>query len=213
MSYNTLVGSKFYISTGLVSAVALTGISNAAPPVATTGAAHGGVDGDEFVIFNSWDDFNESVARIDMLTATTFGIPGYDATNTDWYPPASASGTVQKVSGWQEIGQVLDISPSGGEAQFEEVNPFDRRNGVKVPTGFSAASLEMTLGWDRSRTDQQLLQVASRSAGKRAFKFVLPGAIYGYAFGIVSASALPVFEKIMKQKVSLTMNGQFTTFA
>lgn len=212
MSYQPLVGSKFYMSTGLVGAVALTAISNAAPPVATTGAAHGGVDGDEFVIFNSWDDFNESVARIDQLSTTTFGIPGYDSSDANWYPPASSGGTVQKISGWQEIGQVLGITPQGGEAKFEEVNPFDRRNGVKIPTGFSAASLEMTLGWDRSRTDQQLLQTASRTAGKRAFKFVLPGGIYGYAYGTVSASALPVFETIMKQKVALTMNGQFTTF-
>lgn len=212
MSYQTLVGAKFYMSTGLASAVALSGISNAAPPVATTGAAHGGVDGDEFLILNSWDDFNESIARIDQLSTTTFSVPGYDSSDTDWYPAASSSGTVQKISGWQEIGQVLAIDPQGGEAQFEEVNPFDRRNGIKIPTGFSAASLNMTLGWDRSRTDQQLLQTASRSAGKRAFKFVLPGGYYGYAYGVVSASALPTFEKVMKQKVALTMNGMFTTF-
>jgi uncharacterized membrane protein YraQ (UPF0718 family) len=70
----------------------------------------------------------------------------------------------------------------------------------------------MTLGWDRSRTDQQLLQTASRSAGKRAFKFVLPGGVYGYAYGTVSASALPMFETILKQKVSIAMNGIFTSF-
>lgn len=212
MSYQTLVGAKFFMSTGLASAVALTAISNASPPVATTAAAHGGIDNDEFLILNSWDDFNESIARIDQLTTTSFSIPGYDSSDTSWYPPASSGGTVQKITGWQEIGQILGITPNGGEAKFEEVNPFDRRNGVKVPTGFSAASLEMTLGWDRSRVDQQLLQTASRSAGKRAFKFVLPGGYYGYAYGTVSASALPVFETIMKQKVSLTMNGQFTTF-
>lgn len=212
MSYQTLVGAKFYMSTGLATAVALSSISNASPPVATTAAAHGGIDNDEFLILNSWDDFNESIARIDQLTTTAFSIPGYDSSDTNWYPAASSGGFVQKVTGWQEIGQILGITPNGGEAKFEEVNPFDRRNGVKVPTGFSAASLEMTLGWDRSRTDQQLLQTASRSAGKRAFKFVLPGGVFGYAYGTVSASALPVFETIMKQKVSLTMNGQFTTF-
>jgi hypothetical protein len=212
MSYQTLVGAKFFMSTGLAGAVALNSISNGAPPVATTGAAHGGIDNDEYLVLTSWDDFNETVARIDSLSATTFSIPGYDSSDVNWYPPASSGGTVQKISGWQEIGQVLGITPNGGDAKFEEVNPFDRRNGIKIPTGFSAASLEMTLGWDRSRTDQQLLQVASRSAGKRAFKFVLPGGIYGYAYGTVSASGLPVFETIMKQKVSVTMNGMFTTF-
>ena len=212
MSYQSLIGAKFFMSTGLAGAVTLSSISNAAPPVATTSSAHGGADGEEFVIFNSWDDFNESVIRIDQLTTTTFAFPGYDSTDTNWYPSASSGGTVQKVSGWQEIGQVLGVNATGGEAAFEEVKPFDRRNGVKIPTGFSAASLELSLGWDRSRTDQQLLQTASRSADKRAFKFVLPGGYYGYCYGIVSASALPQFETILKQKVSISMNGQFTTF-
>ena len=212
MSYQSLIGAKFFMSTGLGAAVSLTSISNNAPPVATTSAAHGGVDGEEFLILNSWDDFNESIARIDQLTTTTFSIPGYDSSDTNWYPAASSAGTVQKISGWQEIGQVLAIEQQGGEAKFDEVEPFDRRNGVKVPAGFSAASLNMTLGWDRARTDQQLMQTASRSSGKRAFKFVLPGGYFGYAYGTVSASALPSFERILKQKVSIAMNGMFTTF-
>lgn len=212
MSYTPLIGSKFFMSTGLASAVALSSISNAQPPVFTTAAAHGGVDGDEFVIFTGWDDYNESVARIDQLTTTTFSMPGYDASDTGWYPPASSVGTVQKITGWQEIGQVLDCQGNGGDASFEELKPYDRRNGVKVFTGFNASDLKMVLGWDRSRTDQQLLQTAARSGGHRAFKFLLPGGIYAYAYGVISASALPKFDKILKQDVSLTMNGMFTSF-
>ncbi|MFN4115219.1 MAG: phage tail tube protein [Inhella sp.] len=211
MSYSTLVGAQFFISSGLDGAKNVTAISNAAPP-AVTSAAHGYVDNDEVLLLTGWEEFNESVFRVDQIDAATFTLPGYSSANTDFYPAAGAPGTAQKISSWIPLGQILDISASGGDAQFEELSPFDRRNGIKLPTGFSGSSLEMTLGWDRSRADQQAIQAASRILGKKAFKFVLPGGVYGYAYGTVSASALPSFEKVLKQKVSLTMSGMFTSF-
>ncbi|KQY83652.1 phage tail tube protein [Pelomonas sp. Root1444] len=211
MSYNTLIGAQFFLSTTLEAAKTITAISNAAPPVVSS-TAHGYANNDEVVIFNNWDDFNESVVRASAVAANAFSIAGYDSTNTDFYPVASAVGTAQKIAGWTSIGQVLGVTPSGGEASFEEVKPFDRRNAVKLFTGFSGASLELTLGWDRSRADQQAMQAASRIGGKKAIKFVLPGGIYGYAYGTVSASSLPVFESVMKQKVVITMAGAFTSF-
>lgn len=211
MSYNALIGAKFYVSTSLEAAKTVTAISNAAPPVVSS-TAHGYADGNEIVLFNSWDDFNEVVVRSSATAANTFAFAGYDTTDTNFYPAASSAGTAQRVAGWTEIGQVLGVNASGGEASFEEVKPFDRRTAVKIFTGFSGSSLEMTLGWDRSRGDQQALHTASRSAAKKAFKFVLPGGIYGYAYGTVSTSALPQFETILKQKVVLTMAGIFTSF-
>lgn len=211
MSYYTLVGAQFFMSTGLDAAKTVSAISNAAPPVVSA-AAHGYSNNDEILLLNSWDDLNEVIVRASSVAAGTFAVAGYDTTNTDFYPAAASAGTAQKVSGWTPMGQILGISPSGGEASFEEVKPFERRNAVKIFTGFSAASLEMTLGWDRARADQVALQTASKTAAKRAFKFVLPGGVIGYAYGTVSASALPQFETILKQRVVLTMAGMFTSF-
>lgn len=212
MSYNTLIGAQFYLSAAtLDSAKTVTSITNAAPPVVTANA-HGYANNDEILLLNGWDDFNESVVRASSVAANTFAIAGYDTSNTDFYPVAGAAGTAQRIPSWIPLGQVLGVTPQGGEASFEEVKPYDRRNAVKLFTGFSASSLELTLGWDRGRADQQALQVASRTGAKRAIKFVLPGGIYGYAYGVVSASALPVFESVLKQKVVFTMAGQFTSF-
>lgn len=211
MSYNTLIGAQFFLSTGLAAATNITAVTNAAPPVFTD-AAHGYSNNDELLILNGWDDFNEAIVRASAVSTNNFTVAGYDTTSTDFYPAAGAPGTAQKVSGWTPLGQVLGITPSGGEASFEEVKPYDRRNAVKIFTGFSASSLEITLGWDRTRSDQQALQTASRTGAKRAVKFVLPGGVYGYAYGTVSASALPTFESVLKQKVVFTMAGMFTSF-
>jgi hypothetical protein len=212
MSYSTLIGAQFFLSAATLDAAkTITSATNAAPPVFTANA-HGYANGDEILLLNGWDDFNESVVRASAVAANTFAVAGYDTTNTDFYPAAGAPGTAQRIPSWIPLGQVLGITPSGGEASFEEVKPFDRRNGVKLFTGFSASSLELTLGWDRARNDQLQLQTASRTGAKRAVKFVLPGGIYGYAYGVVSASALPTFESVLKQKVVFTMAGQFTSF-
>lgn len=211
MSYTTLIGAQFFISSGLDAAKTVASITNAAPPVVNA-AAHGYSNNDEVLMLTGWEDFNESIFRIGGVAAGTFTTPGYDSTNTDFYPAAGAAGTARKVSGWTPLGQILGITPSGGDAAFEEVKPFDRRNAIKLPTGFSASSLEMTLGWDRSRGDQIALQAASRTLSKLGLKFLLPGGVYAYAYGTVSASALPQFESVIKQKVVVTMAGMFTSF-
>lgn len=212
MSYYTLIGAQFFMSPASLDAQkTVTSITNAAPPVVNS-TAHGYANNDEILLINGWDDFNESVVRASAVAANVFSVAGYDTTNTDFYPAAGSGGFAQRIPSWIPMGQVLGISPSGGDASFEEVKPYDRRNAVKLFTGFSASSLELTLGWDRSRTDQQAMQTASRTGGKRAIKFVLPGGVNAYAYGVVSASALPVFESVLKQKVVFTMTGQFTSF-
>ncbi len=211
MSYNTLVGAKFFVSTSLEAAKGITAITNAAPPVVTSNA-HGYANGDEVLILNGWEDFNESVIRASAVGANAYTIADYDSTNTDFFSVGGAAGNGQRIAGWLPVGQVLAITPSGGDAAFEDVKPLDKRNGVRMFNGFSGASLEFTLGWDRALTEQKAFQAASRVGGKRAIKFVLPGSVYAYAYGTVSASSLPVFESVLKQKVVVTLSGNFTSF-
>lgn len=211
MSYQTLIGAKFFVSTGLEAAKPITAISNAAPPVVTSNA-HGYANGDELLILNGWEDFNESVIRASAVAANAYTIADYDSQNTDFFPAAGAAGNAQKISGWLPVGQVLGITPSGGEAAFEDLKPLDRRNGIKLFNGFTGASLEFMLGWDRSLNEQKAFQAASRVGGKRAIKFLLPGSVYAYAYGTISASNLPQFESVLKQKVVMTVAGMFTSF-
>ncbi len=99
MSYNTLIGAQFFLSTTLEAAKSVTAITNAAPPVATS-AAHGYANGDEILLLNGWDDFNESVVRASAVATNNFTVAGYDTSSTDFYPAASAPGTAQKIAGW-----------------------------------------------------------------------------------------------------------------
>jgi len=211
MSYYTLVGSRFYVSSGLGSAKDVSNITNAAPPVLTA-TAHGYANDAEVLATVGWEDFNNSVFRVANVATNSVELPGYDSSDTDMYPQGSDTGTLKAISGWIEIGQVLGVSSSGGDAKFEEINPFDKRNGIKLPTGFNAASLEFTLGFDPANAAQVSMLASSRKLEKRAVKFILPGAAYAYCYGTVSASELPMFENVLKRKVSISMDGLFTSF-
>lgn len=211
MAYFTLQGANFAISTTLEAAKTVTSITNASPPVVNS-TAHGYANNDEIVLFNNWDDFNGAVVRASSVAANAFTIAGYDTTDTVVYPAASSAGTAQRIAGWTAMGQILQVNGQGGEASFEDLKPFDRRSGIRVFTGFSGSSIEMVLGWDRARADQQALASTSRVAGKRAVRIQLPGGYFVYAYGTVSTSPLPTFENVLKQRVVITLDGIPTSF-
>lgn len=210
MSYKTTVGSSFFVSATIAATTAISNITNAAPPVFTD-TTHGYSTNDEVLLLVGWEDFNGSVIRATVLTADTFSMPGYDSSSTDFYPQGSDTGTAQKITGWTQLGQILGITNSGGEPTNIDLKPYDLRRGIRILTGTNASSMEMTLGWDRSRADQAALAVASQTQAKRAFKYVLSGPSYCYGYGQVSMGA-PIFEDVIKIKVSVTFDGLFTAF-
>lgn len=214
MSYYPVTGAKFFVSSGFASAKTNSAVSNASPPVCTS-TAHGFSDLDEVLIATSnWEDFAYSMFRVNQLTTDTYECTGFDATNTDWYPSGSGAGTAEKVSGWTELGQVLDVTGSGGDPKNLTVAPLNRRTEILIPVGFSASSLQFVLGFDPALADQVALASASRSLAKRAFKFTLPGSAYAYCYGTVSMAPIPTFSgtEVMKRTVNISIDGLFTFF-
>lgn len=210
MSYKTVVGSSFFVSATIAATTAITDITNAAPPVFTD-TGHGYSTNDEVLLLVGWEDFNGSVARITVIGANSFSMTGYDSSSTDFYPAGSDTGTAAKITAWTQLGQILSITNSGGDPKFIDLNPYDLRRGKRLLTGTNASSMEMTLGWDRSRADQAALAAASQTQASRAFKYVLAGPSYCYGYGQVSVGA-PIFEDVIKIKVSVTFDGLFTAF-
>lgn len=206
MSYYPIVGARFQIGTVLASAKTISAASNGAPPVLTS-TTHGYVDGDEVLYACDWEDFNESVFRVDQLTTDTFSLPLQSSVNTDFYPAGGGVGTTKKVTTWLSMGQVLEVTGGGGTPRNETLNPLDRRNPVLIPTGFDSATINFVLGMDLARTDQQTLLGYSNAQTKVPFKFVLPGGGYLYAYGIPSMSRMPTFDRILKVGVSIAVAG------
>ena len=168
----------------------MTAITNANPAVVTS-VAHGYTTGDEILLTSGWEDITDTVVKITVLTADTFSLSGIDSTNTGFYPIGGGVGTAQKVTGWTSIPQVLTISGSGGDARFTDVQLLAKRNSLRVPTGFNATSITLSLAHDPSQAAYITMLNISRNLSKVAFKQIVSGGGVTYGFGYLSVSEMP----------------------
>ena len=190
MSYFFAEGSKVQFSNTLAAAKTITVATNANPCVMTS-VAHGYTTGDEILLTTGWEDATDSVYKVTVLTADTFSVAGLDTTNTSFFASGSGVGTAQKLSTWLDIPQVLSISSSGGDARFTEITPLAKRNSIKVPTGFNATSVTLTLGHDASQANYITMLGISRSLSKVAIKQVISGGAVTYGYGYMNVSETP----------------------
>ena len=165
-------------------------MSNANPAVATS-VAHGYTTADEVLITSGYEDATDSVYKVTVLTADSFSLSGLDTTNTGFFPVGTGGGTAQKISGWTAIPQVLTISGSGGGARFTDVQLLARRNSLKIPTGFNATSITLSLAHDASQSGYVTMLGISRNLSKVAFKQVISGGAVTYGFGYMNVSEMP----------------------
>jgi hypothetical protein len=183
-------GSSQQFSQTFASAKTITGITNANPAVATS-VAHGFATNDEILLTSGYEDATDSVFKITVLTADTFSIQGLDTSNTGFFPVGTGAGTAQKVSAWTVIPQILTISGSGGDARFTDVQLLSKRNGIKVPTGFNAISITLSMAHDATQAAYITMLGISRNLSKVAFKQVVSGGSTTYGYGYLSVSEMP----------------------
>ena len=190
MAYSLPEGSSQQFSNTLAAAKTITAITNANPAVATC-TGHGYTTGDEIMLSSGWEDANDSVYKIESVDSNSFRILGLDSTNTSFFPAGSGGGSAQKLSAWTAIPQVLTISASGGDARFTDVTPLAKRNGIRIPTGFNATSVTLSLGFDATTPAYKTMVGISRSLSKVAFKQVLSGGSVQYGWGYLTVSEFP----------------------
>lgn len=202
MSFYFPEGSAVYFSNTLAAAVTVSSASNANPSVLTTATAHGLVDNDEFLFTSGWEDATDRVYKADQLTTTTLSPLGLDTSNTSYFSAGSGAGTIQKVSSWLQIPQVLGVQTSGGDPRFTTVDLLSRRNSINVPTGFNAASMTVTLAHDPNAANYAAMMAVSRTLGKVAIKLVVGGGAVMYGYGYMNVSEAPQLNRNQVNQVS-----------
>jgi hypothetical protein len=214
MAYYFPEGSKVYFSSTFGTAKTVTAVTNASPAVATS-VAHGLVDGDELLFSSGWEDATDSIFKADQLTVDTVALLGLNAANTSFFASGTGTGTLQKVSSWVEMPQVLGISTSGGDARFTTVDLLAKRNSINVPTGFNAMSMTVTLAHDPANANYLSMLDLARGLSKVAFKLVLSGGAVAYGYGYLSISEAPQLNRNQANQVSgaITFLGRFMSYA
>lgn len=214
MAYYFPEGSSQQFSSTFASAKTVSAITNANPAVATS-TAHGYATGDEILLTSGWEDATDTVYKVEVVDANSFKILGLDSSNTGFYPAGGGAGSAQKISGWTAIPQVLTISASGGDARFTDVAPLAKRNAVKIPTGFNATSVTLSLAHDASNANYQTMVGISRALSKVAFKQVISGGAVTYGYGYLNVSEFPKLNNNQVNTVdaALTVLGRSISYA
>ena len=197
-------GSSLQFSQTFAGAKVITALSNASDAVATS-VAHGYTTGDEILLTSGWEDATLTVFKVEVLTADTFKILGLDTTNVSFFPAGGGLGSAQKISGWTTIPQVLTVGSSGGDARFTDVPLLGRRNAVRIPTGFNATSINLTLAHDASQAAYKTMLAISRNLSNVAFKQVISGGAVTYGYGNMSVSELPRLNNNQVNEVSAAL--------
>lgn len=213
MAYSLPEGSSQQFANTFATAKTVTAVTNANPAVATS-TAHGYMTGDEVLFTSGWEDATDTVYKVEVVDANSFKILGLDTSNSSFFPAGSGVGTAQKVTGWTAIPQVLTISSSGGDARFTDVNPLAKRNGIRIPTGFNATSVTLSLGFDASNANYKAMLVISRNLSKVAFKQVLGGGSTQYGYGYMNVSEFPQLNnnQVNTVQAALTFLGRTMSY-
>jgi hypothetical protein len=214
MSFNFPEGASQQFSQTLAAEKTITILTNANPAVATS-VGHGYVDNDEILLISGWEDATESVYKVNQLTADTFEILGLDTSNTSFFPAGSGLGTAQKISNWLAIPQVLTISANGGDPRFTDIQLLSRRNAVKVPTGFNAVGVTLSLAHDEGQANYQTMKGISRNLSKCCFKQVLSGGSVTYGYGYMAVGEFPKLNSNQVNTVdcAMTLLGRAVSYA
>jgi len=214
MSVKLPNGSIFSIAAAYGTARAVTALSNASPAKATA-AGHTLADGDIIEVTSGWTRLDGRIACADGVTTGTFDLKGYDTTDTGIYPAGTGSGTVRKVSTWQEIKQTLASTSQGGEQQFYTYSFLeDTGDDKQIPTTRSARSITLTIADDPALPQYPVLKAADEDREPRAIRFRLPNGDAIYFMAYVSMSDMPTTTKneAMAITVTLSLTGKPTRY-
>lgn len=153
MSKTLATRIKFSIAKTYGSAVTMSAITNAAEAVATLAAGHGVVVGDYLEVTSGWGLLNGRIVRVKAVATNDVTLEGINTTSTSKYPSGAGTGTIRRITAWDQLSQLKNVSTSGGDQQFTDATSLDDDVEVKIPTIKSSRSMSLefyddpTLSW------------------------------------------------------------------
>lgn len=144
-------GTTFYVANAFGASKNTTVVTNAAEAVVTC-AAHGYSNGDVLEVTSGWGRITRRFIRIKSVTTDNFTLEGVDTTNLTFFPAGAGIGSVRKVTGWQQVVQVLGLSSTGGDPKNVEFSYFDNDISFSINDGFSATTITLELDSDSIST-------------------------------------------------------------
>ena len=202
-------GAIVSLATTYGTAKTVTAITNANPGVASS-AAHGLANGALVAVTSGWSNLNNRIVRVAATAASTFNLDGIDTTSTLLFPAGSGTGSVQEITAFTQISQIMGFQTSGGDQQFTNVSFMEQNFETQIPTLTSAMSISIDIADDPTLPGYIALKSAADARAIRALKLQLPDGSFLLYQGYVSFNETPTLSKgqVMMVKANLSLQGK-----
>jgi Phage tail tube protein, TTP len=207
-------GAIVSLATTYGSAKSVTAITNANPGVASS-TAHGIANGAFVSVTSGWSNLNNRVVRVAGSAANAFNLDGIDTTSTTLFPVGSGAGSVQEITAFTQISQIMGFTTSGGDQQFANFSFLEQNFETQIPTIFSAQSIAIDIADDPALAGYQALKAASDARAVRAVKLAMPDGSFILYQGYVSFNETPTLNKgqVMTVKATISLQGRPVRYA
>ena len=118
--------------------------------------------------------YDKRIVRISATAANAVTLEGLDGSDPDIFPASGASGSLRKISQWDEITQIRELSVSGGDQKFTDTSVLAENVERQFPVSRSASALQITVMDDPSLGWVTTIDGYSRSLSTAALRMRFP---------------------------------------
>lgn len=208
-------GTTVFVGTVTGSPITVSAVSNAKGAVFSVPSTHGLKVDDVVLISSGWGLIDNLVARISAQAASSVTVAVIDSTSTEFFPKGNGAGSLQKIGTWTEIPQIIEVSQSGGEQQYAQVQFLADDRQRNINTYKSAKNQTLTLAHDSSLPLYSVLTQADRSGRPLPLSMFVPKAReYRYWSGIPSFDPQPTtaVNSVETVQVNFSIQSRDMTF-
>jgi len=155
--------TSFSIAKTYGASVTMSAISNAAEAVATLAGGHSVVVGDYLEITSGWARLNGRIARVKTVATNDITLEGLNTSSTSKYPATTGTGSIRRITAWDQLSQIKSVSSSGGDQQFADATSLDDDVQIQVPTIKSARTMTLEVFDDPTLTWYATVMAADES--------------------------------------------------
>jgi hypothetical protein len=165
----------------------------------------------DYVEFTSgWSRANGRIFRVKSPTGSNLVLEGLDTTSTTLYPASSGTGTIRKINTWTQISQIIGLTSSGGEPQYQTYSFLEQDFDTQIPTTTSAQNLSLEIADDPTLPGYQALRTVALSRAQTAMRATLPQGGFILYNGIFALDETPSLTKgnLMAVKAGIALQGR-----
>lgn len=191
MAITISTGTGVDIAKTYGTSVNMTAITNAAEAVATLAAGHGVVVGDILEITSGWGRLDKRLARVKTVATNDVTLEGINTSSTTLYPALSGAGTVRKITAWDEVTQIKEMSVSGGDQQYADITTITDVTAKQAPTIRNAVTLNLTVMDDPALAWYPTVNTVSETAAMAGLRMRFPNGSKLFGNGYWSLQKTP----------------------